>query len=262
MTKSEARTTKLLEMLQIQKELDVKTVSESLKISDATVRRFFARLEEEGKVIRTHGGVRLVPQLGYDYSYRVSIVHRQHEKTVIGKNAADLVENNDHIFLDSGTTVLKMAEALSIRIQLKEISNVVVLTNSLSHIETVGRLCKVILLGGEIRVKRRDVCGTIAERNLHLFHVDKAFIGADAVSPAGDLMTTDERTSRLNELVVERSDKVFVLADSEKFNKSSFIIYSSLQSIDTLITDEGISEETLNYIKKLGTSVIRVPLKK
>jgi len=258
MTKNEIRTTKLLEMLQVQKEIEVKTVSESLKISEATVRRFFAHLEKEGKVIRTHGGVRLVPQLGYDYSYRISIVHRQHEKATIGKAAADLVGSNDRIFLDSGTTVLKMAEALAIRIQLKEIKDIVVLTNSLSHIETVGRLCKVILLGGEIRVERRDVCGTIAERNLRLFHVDKAFIGADAVNPAGELMTTDERTSRLNELVVERSDKVFVLADSEKFNKSSFIIYSSLQSIDTLITDEGISEETFNYIKKLGTSILRV----
>ena len=256
MTKNEVRTAKLLEMLQLEKKLDVRTSAESLQISEATVRRLFAKLESDGKVIRTHGGVRLVPQLGYDYSYRLSIIHNQREKAAIGKVAANIVDDNDRIFLDSGTTVLKMAEALAIRIQLKELHNIVVLTNSLSHLETVGKLCKVILLGGEIRVERRDVCGPISERNLYMFHVDKAFIGTDAVSRTGDLMTTDERTSRMNELVIERSDHVFVLADSEKFNRSSFMIFSSLEKIDTLITDKKVPQDVLTYIGKLGTKII------
>jgi DeoR/GlpR family transcriptional regulator of sugar metabolism len=68
MKKSEARSSRLLEMLQLNRRLDVRTVSESLNISEATVRRLFARLDGEGKVIRTHGGVRLAPHLGTDYS--------------------------------------------------------------------------------------------------------------------------------------------------------------------------------------------------
>ena len=104
MNKYERRTIRLLEMLQLNKRLDVKTVAEELDISEATARRFFSQLEDEGKVIRVHGGVQLAQQLGYDYSFRVQAAHRQHQKTMIGVRAAELVNDHDRIFLDSGTT--------------------------------------------------------------------------------------------------------------------------------------------------------------
>ncbi len=255
MTKNELRTAKLLEMLHIDKRLDVKTVARALEISEATTRRFFSQLEEQGKVIRVHGGVQLAPQLGYDYSYRVSIAHRQEEKALIGRAAAELVEDHDRIFLDSGTTVMKLAEALAMKIQTGELNSIVVLTNSISHIETVARLCKVILVGGEIRVERRDVCGSVAEKTLLMFHVSKAFLGADAINPAEGLMTTDERTARINEIVVERADEVFVLADSEKFNKFSFIKYAFLKDVEAIYTDSGISRETRQALEDAGTRV-------
>jgi len=253
--KYERRTIKLLEMLQLNKRLDVKTVADSLGISEATARRFFSQLEEEGKVIRVHGGVQLAQQLGYDYSFRVQAAHRLDQKALIGAHAAELVKDEDRIFLDSGTTVLKLAEALSLKVQTGELKDIVVLTNSISHVETVARWCKVILVGGEIRAERLDVCGSVAEKTLMLFHLDKAFLGADAISTSGGCMTTDERTSTMNEIVVERAGKSYVLVDSSKFNKTSFIRYASLEEIDTILTDAGISAETLNAYKEAGSHI-------
>jgi DeoR/GlpR family transcriptional regulator of sugar metabolism len=253
--KYERRTIKLLEMLQLNKRLDVKTVAENLGISEATARRFFSQLEDEGKVIRVHGGVQLAQALGYDYSFRVQAAHRQDRKAVIGVQAAELVDDADRIFLDSGTTVLKLAEALSVKLQTGELKGIVVLTNSISHIETVARWCKVILVGGEIRAERLDVCGSVAEKTLMLFHLDKAFFGADAISVSGGCMTTDERTSTINEIVVERAEKSYVLADSSKFNKTSFIRYASIEEIDTIFTDSGISNDTLEAYGKAGAHI-------
>jgi len=255
MTKSELRTARLLEMLQVNKRLNVRTVAGALDISEATARRFFAQLELQGKVIRIHGGVQLAPQLGYDYSYRVSITHRQNEKTLIGNAAAELVQDNDRVFLDSGTTVLKLAEALAMKMQTRMLKDIVVLTNSFSHIKTVARLCKVILIGGEIRVERLDVCGPVAEKNLMRFHVNKAFLGADAINVQNGLMTTDERTAAINEIIVARSDKVYLLADSEKFQKSSFIRYASLNEIEAILTDEGIEPALREALEEAGPRV-------
>ncbi|MEE9308413.1 MAG: DeoR/GlpR family DNA-binding transcription regulator [Spirochaetia bacterium] len=255
MNKYERRTIKLLEMLQLNKRLDVKTVAASLGISEATARRFFSQLEEEGKVIRVHGGVQLAQQLGYDYSFRVQAAHRLDQKTLIGTRAAELVKDEDRIFLDSGTTVLKLAETLSLKVQTGELKDIVVLTNSISHVETIARWCKVILIGGEIRAERLDVCGSVAEKTLMLFHLDKAFFGADAISTSGGCMTTDERTSTMNEIVVERAGKSYVLIDSSKFNKTSFIRYASLEEIDTILTDADISAETLEAYKEAGAHI-------
>lgn len=255
MTKTELRTVKLLEMLRIHHRVDVKTVATVLEISEATVRRLFAQLEKEGEVIRVHGGVQLAPQLGHDYSFRVSALHRSREKTFIGNAVAEIVESNERIFLDSGTTVLKLAEVLSLRIQAGTLENIVVVTNSLTHIETLANWCKVILIGGEIRVERRDVCGTIAEKTLMMFHFDRAFLGADAISLESGFMTTDERTSQICEIVIERTDKAYVLADSEKFNKSSFITYAPLNPIDTIFTDNSINRETFDAFTNAGAHI-------
>jgi DeoR/GlpR family transcriptional regulator of sugar metabolism len=255
MTKHEMRTVRLLEMLQVNKRLDVKTVASTLKISEATVRRLFSKLEKEEKVIRIHGGVQLAPEMGYDYSYRVATHHRRKEKTVIGNRAVEMIENGDRIFLDSGTTVLKLAQALSLKIQTGELKDIVVLTNSLTHIETIARWAKVILIGGEIRVERRDVCGSIAEKVLGMFHVDKAFFGADAVSLRGGFMTTDERTAKMNEIVIEHADRSYCLVDSEKFRKTSFISYAALDQIDIIYTDADVPEEVVDSFSSAGAAV-------
>ncbi len=255
MTKTELRTAKLLEMLQIDKRVDVKTVANALEISEATVRRLFAQLEEDGGVIRVHGGVQLAPQVGYDYSYRVSASHKSQEKTLIANAAVDVVTSDESLFLDSGTTVLKLAEALSVKIQMGALGNIVVVTNSLTNIETLAKWCKVILIGGEVRLPRRDVCGTIAEKVLMMFHVDKAFFGADAISLERGFMATDERTSKMNEIVLEQADNAYVLTDSGKFNKTSFISYASLDAVDAIFTDDGIAQETRDAFTKVGVHI-------
>jgi len=255
MNKQELRAIKLLEMLQVNKRLDVRSVARSLEISEATARRFFNQLEEQGKIIRIHGGVQLAPQLGYDYSFRVSASHRQRQKALIGSRAAELVENGDHLFLDSGTTVLKLAEALSLKIQTGAVKNLVILTNSLTHVETVARWAKVILIGGEIRPERLDVCGSLAEKTLSIFHVTKAFFGADAVSLKWGFMTTDERTAKMNEIVVEHADGFYVLVDSSKFDRSSFVTYASLQAAERIFTDGGIHRQTLQAYTEAGARI-------
>ena len=141
------------------------------------------------------------------------------------------------------------------RIQTGKLKNLVVLTNSLTHIETIARWCKVILIGGEIRVERRDVCGSIAEKVLAMFHVKKAFFGADAISIRGGFMTTDERTSQMNEIVIDHADESFVLADSEKFNKSSFITYSHFDDISRVYTDRGLSKNAAEQYRKAGAEI-------
>lgn len=248
MTKTDLRKAQLLEMLQVRAELRIDPIAQSLNVSAATVRRLIANLESEGLVLRVHGGVRLAPQAGHDYSYRASIQHRTREKSVIGRRAAELVHSGDVVFLDSGTTVLHLAEELIVRIQSGALDDIVVITNSLTHVEGLARWCKAVLIGGEVRSERRDVCGSIAEKTLALFHMNKAFLGADAVHPRKGLMATDERTAKINEIVIAESDETYVLVDSEKFGRASFISYAHLPDVKALVTDSGVDERTRRSI--------------
>jgi DeoR/GlpR family transcriptional regulator of sugar metabolism len=199
--------------------------------------------------------VQLAPLVGHDYSYRLSAAHRSKQKTRIGNAAALLVTDKERLFLDSGTTVLRLAEALSVKIQTGKLRNIVVLTNSLTHVETLASWCKVILLGGEIRVERRDVCGSLAEKIIQMFHVDKAFFGADAVNIASGFMTTDERTSRITELVMVRADHSYVLVDSQKFDRTSFVKFAGVNEVDAVFTDDELPPETLSRYQEAGAYI-------
>jgi DeoR/GlpR family transcriptional regulator of sugar metabolism len=239
MKKREARSSRLLEMLQHNRQLDVKTVAESLAISEATVRRLFAWPLTSAPAT----------------PYYLSSTHRSREKAAIGRAAAELVSPGDRIFLDSGTTVLKLAEALALRIQSGSPKDIVVLTHSLALAETLARWCKVILVGGEVRVERRDVCGSITEDTLRQFHVTRAFFGADAVHVRHGFMTTDEQTAKMSEIIIQRATHSFVLADSEKFNRDSFIRYASLADVEKIITNAGIPEEVVREYTEAGAHI-------
>ncbi len=251
----------LLEMLSEKKRLDIKSVVDALSISEATARRLFIDLEKSGKLIRIHGGIQAAPEIAPDYSFRLSAVCRTPEKNAIGAAAAKNVHSGDRIYLDSGTTVLKMADALASRLRHGEISKVSIVTNSLSCMDNLSELAEVILVGGIIRPARRDVCGPLAEKNLVLYHFNKAFLGADAIVPSGDLLTTDDRTAIINEVVIRNSDTVFILTDSSKFSSKAFVAYANLKNINAIvISDEKMSKKSLNELRSMNvkTEIIAV----
>ena len=175
-----------------------------------------------------------------------------HEKVAIRNYCASLIESGERIFCDSGTTVQQIALALINRIKNDEIHDIVILTNSLANFDPIANYCKVILIGGEVRLSRLDVCGSVAEDVLKKFHISKAFMGADGIHITKGFMTTDERTSGMNEIVLNDADTTYVMADSSKFNKTSFISYAGLDKVHEVVTDWNLSDETRSLFEQTG----------
>jgi DeoR family transcriptional regulator, fructose operon transcriptional repressor len=255
MSNFEARKAATLDILSEKTELSVHEASDLLGTSPATTRRFFERLAGEGNVVRVHGGIQLVPESRGSYSYILSNTRRIQQKAAIAERAVTKVENGDLLFLDSGTTLLKMAEALDQRLRTGNLKGIVVVTNSLVSYEKLCPDCRVILVGGEVRLNRRDTYGQVAENAMKSLHVHKAFFGADAIHSQKGLMATDEWTYRMNDIVSNNADSVIVLADSEKFGKSSLLSYSAVDTVDLIITDDGISEEELLPFRSAGAKI-------
>lgn len=255
MTKFDRRKQRVLDALQAKTSLDVHEASELLDASPATTRRFFKQLADEGSVVRVHGGIRRVPESRGTYSYILSNTRRLDQKARIAARGIELIEPGDLLFLDSGTTILKMAEALAYRLTEQSITDIIVVTNSLVSYEKLCPCCKVILVGGEVRLSRRDTFGQIAETALSSLHVHKSFFGADAIHPDKGLMATDEWTCRMNDIIRRNSDSVYVLADSEKFGKSSLMTYCELDAVELIVTDNGMDEATLEPYRANGARI-------
>ena len=228
--------------------LSVLDVTRLIGVSEATARRLFSRLEDEGQVIRTFGGIQAKRPENSPYSFNISAATHTREKTAIGARAALEVGAGDHIFLDSGTTVLAMAQVLARRLEHDPIPGLKIVTNSLILTDILSPLAKLVLIGGEIRPERRDTAGFVAEETMKRLHVRKAFLSCDAVNLDGGMMTTDDRTARMNEIVIRNAADVYILADSSKFGETSFISYGGLDLVDTFIVDRGLRVEAIELL--------------
>jgi len=257
MGKIDSRKNQILKMLSVYESLNVDTIVRELGVSEATVRRTLNTLEQEGRIIRTHGGARLVPQLAPEYSFLKQAGINVEQKEMIGRYAAGFVEQNDILFLDSGTTVLSVAKALAMQIESKKITNLSIVTNSIIVAEVLGNLCKVFILGGEVRLFRKDISGPIAEKSMRMFRANRAFIGADAISIKDGLMTTDAYTSRIDEEMIKRSNQVILVADSSKFNRYSLVSFAKISDVDLIITDNQLKEEIKQEYQEQGIRIVK-----
>ena len=138
------------------------------------------------------------------------------QKEIIARKAADLVQDGDCIYVDSGTTTISM-------LRYSKGKNVTVVSSSTQIIEYLPiKGVKCILLGGEVRADLASVFGALTEKMLTNMYFDKSFIGANGYVEDEGIYTYDPRESRKKEIVKENSQQVYVLMDTSKKNKRAF----------------------------------------
>ena len=258
MTKIEKNRDRILQALNDYGKLSISEVVEMLGISEATARRLFSELERDNLLLRVHGGIRSLLQSSdgaYSFNYELRLHIK--EKHVIGRHAAKLIEANDRVFLDSGTTTRACGAALKERLEVESITNLRMITNSLAYTDTLARVCPVFLTGGLINADKMELYDASTLDTLRNYHFTKAFFGTDAITDNLELMTSDDDTSRLIKTVVDNSSKVIILADSSKIGRKSFIVSGELKSSKyTLITDSGAPELFVKKLRSHGVEVI------
>jgi DeoR/GlpR family transcriptional regulator of sugar metabolism len=225
MKKLQYRKDQLVELLYEKGEISIAEIAELYDISFPSVRRLCAQLDEEGRVIRTHGGIRAIQVKKSVYKFEVIDAEFAEEKAAIAQYAVGLVKNRQALFLESGTTLKQFAIALAEHLKAGEFSDVVIFTNSMVNLEILQSVCKVYVIGGLYRSERRDFCGFLGEKLIRTLRFDMCFIGADGINFENGIMALDAETAHLDELIVKNSEKTILLSNSEKFLKKSLIPY-------------------------------------
>ena len=96
------------------------------------------------------------------------------------------------------------------------------------------------------------MAGYLSEQMVRNAHFDKCFIGVDGINMNEGLVALDMDTANLDRMAVDQSDAAFVLADSSKFNKTCFVTYARFQPKHTIITDDKISQEMIEFARERG----------
>ncbi len=232
----------------------VKTISElgnELHVSEATVRRDLETLEKQGVIRRVYGGAELLRKRHTEPLYEEKASLHAPEKAKIAEKAVKFLQEGDTIFLDGGSTVLEMAR------RLPPMRDLTVVTNSLmAAADLMEKNFHLILVGGEFRSLSRTLVGPLTSKILENLTISKAFLGTIGLEAERGISTTDPNEAYTKELVMKRSDKVFLLADSSKFGVSSFVFSGNAADIDAVITDEALPPAARKQLEQQNIEVI------
>jgi len=179
-------------------------------------------------------------------------ISNREQKDAIAKKASSFIEFRQRIFIDPGSTTRLIAKYLR-----NENKNIVV-TNSIAVVDACQEFesVSVIMLGGEILPISRCVMGTAAEEQLRNYRVDIAFIGASAIGIDGKAYDGYSPEAWFKKMIFEVANRVYLLADSSKFNTYDLTAYARLDQFAGIITDKGIDEKTRAFLKKRNIKLI------
>lgn len=248
------RRSSILEMLREKGKISVVDVTKMFDVSDVTIRNDLKRLELDGFLKRIHGGALKIDKVAIDLNLREKEKQHSVEKTKIGIAAAQLVNEGETIFLDSGTTTMEIAR------NIKNLKNITVITNALNIASELAGIesIEVILTGGILRKKSFSLVGPHAEQMLGELFGDKLFLGVDGISAEYGVTTPNHLEACVNRIMVKHVNEVIVVTDSSKFNKTSLALIVPIDKVHTVITDKGISEQDLLALRAREINVIIV----
>ena len=249
---SQMRQKFILNTLDKSGEIIVNNIVERFGVSGMTARRDIAKLAQQGFLLRTHGGAIKNDPLSNMFSFSRRIDRYKQRKIAIGQRAAHFVRNNDTIYIDSGTTLIRMCQFLKNKKGLKIITNSLPAASELTNYSDM----EVNLIGGKIIPERRSIYGPVAVRQVAEYNVQKAFIGTDGISLKKGLSAYDNNEANVSKEITNSSDQVFLLCDSSKIEKDSFYIFAPLSIIDFLITDDGLDKNIADEYREEDVELI------
>ena len=231
--------------------LSVRTAMSVLDVSEMTVRRDFAALEDLGLVQRTRGGVLAAGRVATDVSYSQREQQEAAAKMEIGALAAGLVKDGDVLFISGGTTCLAFARAL------RGQRRVTVITNALTVLTALmtDPGMTVMATGGVVSGQDQDMTGPVAAATMARFRVHKAFIGASGVSRDGVFNSNLARAS-MDEMMVHAARQAYVLADHTKLDVAALALVAGLERIDGLVTDSIPAPASRQWLDESGVETL------
>lgn len=243
---------KLTSLLNEKGSIRVTELSEIFNVTEETIRRDLERLENEGKLRRSHGGAVSIKGNETEAPYFEREVRNVREKQAVAEEAINYVKVNDRIILDASTTAWYMAKRLP-DISLTVVTNSMQVALELSSREKIT----VILIGGTLLPKSLSFVGRQADYALDLYHVNKAFISCQGIHPKRGLSDFNEMQALVKKKIIEVSDEVYLLADHTKFGVQAFSCISEIDSINYIITDSHTKQDQLQPYGDLSITLIR-----
>lgn len=232
----------ILDLINERNTVTVAELSKELDTSESTIRRDLTALDRLGKIRKFFGGATKLNEGFLEDKFTVKESQMHEEKTEIAKYAATLINDNDFVYIDAGTTTSRLVDFITNK-------TATYVTNGITHgRKLIHRGLNAYIIGGRIKPTTEAIIGAEGIANLKNLNFSKAFIGANGIDLQAGFSTPDIEEALIKQTAIEKSYTSFVLADNSKFRRVFPITFSNLVKcciITDSLPDKKFNKETI-----------------
>lgn len=238
-------------MIEERTRASVLELSRRLSVSEVTIRKDLAVLEEAGSVLRTHGGAISAGRSRAELAFEVRARLQKTEKSLIGAEAARLVEDGDSIALDASSTALQIARHLKARRELTVVTNGIRVAMELAGQPSIT----VLMPGGAVRWEAFSLVGRWGTTMLRQLNIQKAFVGAVGFTLEEGLTDLNSEEAELKRAMVVTAKDVIGVFDHTKWNRVAMATFCPTDRLRLVISDDRAPTDAVNAARNLGIDV-------
>lgn len=223
----------ILEILSKQHVASVEDLCKQLYSSGATIRRDLKKLEADGLIKRTHGGAASIESTTSEFPLALRESENMEQKDMIAQKALRYIRNGQTIFLDSSSTVCRLAR------YLKNYSDITVVTNGIRVADILAdyKGVKVYCAGGMVRQNAKSIVGSAACEFISHFHADLAFMSSRGIDLTIGATVPSEDEANIKRAFINSTKRPILLFDSSKLDTQYFCRICHLNQFWQLICD-------------------------
>lgn len=247
------RQKEIMQILKKQRAVTTADMVAKFGVSVETVRRDFIAMERTGSLCRVHGGAVAVGEMKEYHSFEKRIAENDKLKEELSVLAMQFISDGDIIAVDTGSTAVFFANALS-----EHFSHLTVVTHSVDVLSILSKTdgIEVILCGGQYMKHENSCYGDMVCDALDNLRVNKAFVFPLSLSLSFGFGDNTPELARVQKKLLASASEVFILADSSKFEKTSLYKTGVLRNEYTYITDSALPAEIISIYRENGFNIV------
>jgi DeoR/GlpR family transcriptional regulator of sugar metabolism len=215
----------------------VTELARRFQVTEETIRRDLEKLDQEGRVRRTHGGAVPLEAIRHDHNFdnrrNVNLMAKQK----LARAAVHHIHEGDVIALDASSTVAAMLPLLP-DVPLTIVTHSLIVVNSLLNRPHI----RVVCTGGILDAPSMSFTGSRAESTLERFRIGKLFFSCKGIDLERGLSVPEDDQARIKRRMVELAECSYLLVDRSKIGVRSTFFFAEPGQVDHLVTDAGAEE--------------------
>ena len=241
--KIDVRRGKIVALLERDHSVTVAQLSRILGATPVTIRNDLAALEAENRLRRVRGGaITPAPQPGFGAL--------SEEKLAIAEAFALRVQENDRLFINSGSTSRAVCHAL------RRFHSLAIVTNSPPVARMLSDRFSVVLLGGDLSPDGLFTHGEDALRQLERYQTDWAMLSVDSVSAAEGVSLCHPEECMVSRRMLERAARGVIVADHTKIRRAGFVHICDAAAPLMLVTSRLADADEISALRAAGMEVV------